>query len=498
MSAPRTTPIDRAIDPAPADCESGHPVNPANSDRSAAPPTNRATALGRRALVLGASMSGLIAARVLSERFDEVVLLERDALPAVAAPRKGTPQAIHPHGLLARGREVLEDHFPGFTAALQAQGALVGDLQASVPFVAGGRRFARGVSGHTGVAASRLAIEAEVRRRVLAMPGVRALTEVDVIAPELDAAAGRVTGVRLRHRDAAGADQTLAADLVVDCTGRGSRAPAWLTAWGYDAPAEERVTVGIAYTTAYFEREAEHAPGVAAIIASPTPELPHPGVLIAQEPAGDGVPRWVVGLGGYTGDHPQASLEGLRERARQMGCPELIRVTHEARPISEVTRFAFPHSQRRRYERLARFPARFLVMGDAIASFNPIYGQGMTVAACESLALRDALGRGLDGLSQRFFKAVAKVVDVPWELAVGADLALDCVPGRRPMPVRIVNAYVSRLYRAAEHDPAVALAFLKVVHLVAPPASLFLPGIVSRVLRGGRRSRARDVWPLPV
>lgn len=473
------------------------PLDAACADHQAGRAARRPPSLGHRALVLGASIAGLLAARVLAERFDEVMLLERDALPDGAAPRKGTPQAIHPHGLLARGREVLEAHFPGLTAALQAQGALVGDLQASTLFVAGGRRFAHGVSGHTGIAASRLAIEAEVRRRVLAMPNVRALTEVDVVAPEFDTSAGRVTGVRLRHRDAAGADETLAAELVVDCTGRGSRAPAWLAAWGYDAPAEERVTVGIAYATAYFRREPQQASDLAAIIASATPELPRPGVLIAQEPAGDGGPRWVVGLGGYAGDHTPATWQGLRERARQMGCPELIRITHEAEPIGEVSRYAFPHSQRRRYERLARFPDRFLVMGDAIASFNPIYGQGMTVAACESLALREALGGGLGALSRRFFRAAARVVDVPWQLAVGADLALDCVPGPRPAPVRFVNAYVARLYRAAENDPVVALAFLKVVHLVAPPASLFAPGVVLRVLRGGRPARATARRPVP-
>ncbi|HEY0856187.1 MAG TPA: FAD-dependent monooxygenase [Albitalea sp.] len=446
--------------------------------------------LGRRALVLGASMAGLLAARVLAERFDEVWLLERDTLPDGAAPRKGTPQAVHAHGLLARGREVLESLFPGFTAALEAQGALVGDLLANAPFVAGGQRFAHGTAcGRAGIACSRLAIEAEVRRRVLALANVRAQTDVDIVQPTLDEARARVTGVRIVHRSG-GAQETLAADLVVDCTGRGSRTPAWLRDWGFDVPQEERVTVGIGYATAYLKREPQHAPGIAALIFAATPELPLPGVLLAQEAAADGVPRWVVTLGGYAGDHPEPTLEGMRDRARRMGDPALLRILRDAEPLAPVTRYGFAHSQRRHFERLARFPQRLLVMGDAIASFNPVYGQGMSVAASEALALRDTLALGLDGVHRRFFAAASKVVDVPWQLAVGADLAIPSVPGERPAPVRWVNAYIARMFRAAEHDPAVALAFMKVAHLVAPPQSIFAPGIALRVWRGTRRAKA--------
>lgn len=450
-------------------------------------------ALGRRAIVLGASMAGLLAARVLAEHFDEVCLLERDALPGGPAARKGTPQALHAHGLLARGRLILESLFPGYTAALVAQGALAGDLLANAPFVAGGRRFACGPSSDSGLACSRLAIEAELRRRVLARPRVRALMEVDVLQPTFEEASGRVTGARLLHRNS-GAQETLAADLVVDCTGRGSRTPAWLREWGYEPPVEERVTVGIGYATAYLRREPHHAPGIAALIFTATPELPLPGVLLAQEPAEDGVPRWVVTLGGYAGDHPPATLEGMRERARRMGDPTLTKLLEEAQPLAPVTRYAFAHSQRRRYERLARFPEGYLVLGDGLASFNPVYGQGMTVAACEAMELGCALGAGLAGLRQRFFARASKVVDVPWQLAVGADLAMPQVPGDRPAPVRFVNAYLARLFRAAPHDAAVALAFVRVAHLLAPPPHIFSPSIVARVLWHSRR-RTGDGHP---
>jgi 2-polyprenyl-6-methoxyphenol hydroxylase-like FAD-dependent oxidoreductase len=456
----------------------------------------------RRAAVIGASMAGLLAARILAERFDEVVLLERDPLPTVATPRKGTPQAVQPHGLLARGREVLDELFPGFSDALVAQGALAGDAGAEVAVDANGRRLARAPLGVRGIAASRLAIEAELRRRVIALAGVRLLDGVDVLAPVHED--GRVVGVRWQRRDtgslADAQPQMLAAALVVDCSGRGSRSPAWLRDWGYEVPAEERVQIGLAYTSAYFRRP-QGQPPLACVIGAATAALPRPSILIAQEPlAGDpdSGPRWVAGVGGYAGDHVSTSREAMAERARQINCPEIAALAERGDMIGEPMRYSFPHSQRRHYERLARMPAGYLVMGDALASFNPIYGQGMTVAACQALALRDALARGDDALGRRFFKAAARVIDVPWQIAVGGDLALPMVQGARPLPVRIVNAYLARVHRVAVLDAEVAGAFVRVIHMLARPETLFAPRVLWRVWRGGNAARAAAGDPAAV
>jgi 2-polyprenyl-6-methoxyphenol hydroxylase-like FAD-dependent oxidoreductase len=468
----------------------------ANAPRDPARPATRDAA---RAVVIGASMAGLLAARILSERFAEVWLLERDELPDAAAARKGTPHAMQPHGLLARGRQIIEELFPGFTDALVAQGGLCGDVGLDVVFDADRSRMARQRIGCVGVLASRLAIEAELRRRVRRLPGVRLMTQVDVVEPAYDAASRRVTGVRLVHRDggAACADtgasqgsevETVAANLVVDCSGRGSRSLSWLDGWGFEPAFEERVRVDLSYTSAYFLRDEDDCGDVAGVISTATPGLPRPAVLLAQEPDPEGRQRWVAAVGGYGGDHPEVSLEGMRARARAIGGAELIAVTERGRLLGPVMRYRFPHSQRRHYERMARFPAGYLVMGDALASFNPIYGQGMTVAACEALELRAALRRGLDGLAPRFFRAAAKVIDVPWQTAVGSDLALPMVPGPRPLPVRLVNAYIAHVYRAAATDPVVATAFLKVMHMLSKPPSLMGPGVMWRVFRASGRA----------
>jgi 2-polyprenyl-6-methoxyphenol hydroxylase-like FAD-dependent oxidoreductase len=441
----------------------------------------------RRAVVLGASIAGLLTARVLCERFAEVVILERDALSEKPAPRKGTPHAVHPHGLLARGCQILERLFPGFSDALIAQGAVAADVAMDVAVAANGRRFARGTSGLMGLAVSRLAIEAELRRRVRMLPTIRMVTGVDVQPPFHDASAGRVTAAR--YRSTSSDDQTLAAALVVDCTGRSSRSPVWLREWGYEQVREERVEVGLCYTSAYFRRDADVRPPLAAIIGAATPELPRPYVLIAQEPDERGAARWVASVGGYAGDHVEPTLAAMQRRARAVGAEEIASLTELGEMLGSVIRYGFPHSQRRRYERMRRFPCGYLLLGDALASFNPVYGQGMTAAACQAIALDTALAAGDENLARRFFAAAAKVIDAPWQLAVGSDLALPHVPGPRPLRVRIVNAYIARLQRAATRDPKVSAAFIRVIHLVAAPASLFAPWILLRVIFGGRRLR---------
>ncbi len=378
-----------------------------------------------------------------------------------------------------------------------------GDIGLEVVFDADRRRFQRMRTGRTGLLASRLTIEAELRRRTRRLRGVTMLAGVDVIEPVFDPAAGRVSGVRMVRRGPgsnSGLDadaETAAADLVVDCTGRGSRSPTWLDIWGYERAREQRVRIDLAYTSAYFERDPQPPADVLGVISTATPGLPRPAVLLAQEPDAQGRRRWVLGFGGYGADQPDESLAGLRQRAQAMGTSDLVEVVERQQMLGQILRYRFPHSQRRHYERLSRFPAGYLVMGDALASFNPIYGQGMTVAACEALELRRALHRGLDGLARRFFKAAAKVIDIPWQTAVGGDLALPMVPGPRPLPVRLVNAYIGRVFEAAADDPQVAAAFLHVMHMLRKPSSLMTPRMMWRVLRTSRRRQAGQFTLVP-
>ncbi|MGY1704442.1 FAD-dependent oxidoreductase [Geodermatophilus sp. SYSU D00697] len=436
------------------------------------------------AVVIGASIAGLLAARVLAEHADRVVVLDRDALPDDAVPRGGAPQTAHPHGLLARGRRALEDLFPGLTEDLLARGAVSGDMQDDFRWVNQGVPMARGRSGLRGLMVSRPLLEREVRRRTLADPRITIRERVDVRSLLHDSS-GRVLGVAGLDRDVAGPGiRHWEATLVVDASGRQSCAPEWLAALGLEPPEEERVEVDVAYATRQYRREAAHLDGALGLAMPGTPDNPRGGVLLAQE--GD---RWICGLGGILGDRPPLDPQGFEDYAASLPSSLLHEVIRSAEPLDAPRRFRFPASVRRRYERLARSPQGLLVTGDAVCSFNPVYGQGMTVASLEALALRDVLRRGLDrpSLAQEFWRACAPIVDVPWQMAAGGDRRFPGVPGPVDRRTRLLNGYVARVQRAAAVDPAVGTAFLRVANLEASPPSLMSPSVLARVARASRR-----------
>ena len=437
--------------------------------------------IGERAVVLGASMAGLVSARVLAERFEQVVLVDRDRLPDGPEHRIGVPQAHHVHGLLCGGTRLLEGLMPGLTDDLVADGALTGDPGTFGRWFNGGAYARRTPSGLEGVAVTRPLLEAHVRRRVLSLPNVG--LRADRTARGLEAAGSRVSGVRLTPRGGGGPAEALGADLVVDATGRGSRAGVFLAALGYAPAPEELVRVDLGYATRLYAR----APGDMGedflVNVAAQPPNRRLGVALAVE--GE---RWMVTLAGMLGDHPPADPEGFLSFAQGLPAPDVAELVARCEPLGDAVLTRFPANRRRRYERLRRLPERFVVLGDALCSFNPVYGQGMSVAAREAAALGACLdARGLDdGLPRRFFRAVATVVDVPWAMATGNDLRFTDVEGRRGPRVRAVNRYLPRLHRAAARDPAVAVAFHRVANLVDPPSALLRPAVARRVLRPRR------------
>jgi 2-polyprenyl-6-methoxyphenol hydroxylase-like FAD-dependent oxidoreductase len=424
------------------------------------------------AVVLGASMAGLLAARVLSESFANVTIFDRDTLPAGAANRKGVPQGEHSHGLLARGRQVLEELFPGLVAELTAQGGIPVDIMRDCVWVQGDRPMPRVASGLAGLCVSRPAIEAGVRRRVLALPNVAVLDGHEATGLLFDGV--RVTGAQVLP--AGGAVHDVAADLVVDATGRGNRGTTWIAELGYAPPEQDSVMAGVVYATREYERT-PLASGMLGVLTGVTPKYPFGAALLPME--GD---RWILTLAGLGDDLPPTDEEGFAAYATRLPIADLAEVVHRSRPLTPPRAFRVPASVRRRYERLTRHPEGFLAFGDAICAFNPIYGQGMTVAALEALELRAALTGGLAGLPKRFYAKASTVIDTPWDMAVGGDLAFPSVPGERTAKVRFFNWYIAKLLHAAETSPEVAIAFHRTVNLTAPPQSLFAPAILRRVL----------------
>ncbi len=441
---------------------------------------------GQHAVVIGASMAGLLTARVLTEAYDRVTVVERDILPASAEHRRGIPQAHHLHVLLASGLTALETLFEGFADGMVMAGALLGDVQADVSLHLDGHHYRQVPSGLHGLTVSRPLLEGHVRQRVRALPTVQVLDGCDAAGLEVSADGRRVIGLRVLPRADGAAAQVLSADLVVDASGRGSRSPVWLEQLGYSRPARDEVRVGFCYTSRRYRLDPDVLGGEAGRISNGT--LPHRSVggLQLLEHG-----QMLVTLGGYEGNHPPVDPEGFSAFAAQLPA-DLHEVIKQGEPLSDPVRFTFPVSMRNRYERLRRFPDGLLVLGDAMCSFNPTYGQGMSVAALEALALRDCLRGGTRRLAARFFRAAARIVDFAWDISVISDLQLPEVVGRRTLKVRLVNAYLPHVHAAATVDGRVGAAFLRVFNLLDAPTRLLSPTMVVRVLRANLRRR-RDV-----
>jgi 2-polyprenyl-6-methoxyphenol hydroxylase-like FAD-dependent oxidoreductase len=462
---------------------------PASPDAVAAGPPPDA---GRgHAVVIGASMAGLLAARVLGDHFPRITVVERDRLPPGPAFRPGVPQSRHLHVLLARGRLVLEELFPGLIAELRAAGAQDLDWPGDFLWLSPGGWGQRFRPGLQMLSLSRELLEWGVRRRLEAAGRVQFLQQCEVVALLADHGGSSVTGVRLRHRQAeeaaGGAGGVLPADLVVDASGRNSRAPRWLEELGYAPPPEVVVNSFLGYASRTYARPRDlPLDWKALFFQARPPQIARAGAIFPIE--GD---RWIVTLAGAGRDYPPTDDDGFLAFARSLRSPILASALEHAEPLSSIAGYQRTENQRRRYERMARRPERFLVLGDAVCAFNPIYGQGITVAALDALLLADCLrrqrrrpGGEWTGLAEQFQRRLARSNATPWLMATGEDLRYPTTEGARPgPPTRLFHRYLDRLVAASTDNRWVSRVFLRVLHLLAPPTALFRPSVLIPSLR---------------
>ncbi|WP_298330947.1 hypothetical protein [Haloactinopolyspora sp.] len=443
------------------------------------------------AVVLGASMAGLVHAAALAERFDRVTLVDRDVLPDQPDRRRGVPQDRHIHLLVPGGVVRLEQLLPGVTEDFAARGAHI----IAAPewrFYMGGDRLNL-TDALRVVGATRPLIESVVRDRVRALSGVefvdgwsaRNLTTTDDRT--------RVTGVRLRSEAVTDETRTLSADLVVDTTGRGSPSPRWLADLGYRPPNEDRLMVGVHYTTRLFRRTDGDLGGCRNVVVDIPPGSRRGGVALAIE---DG--RWLVTLMGMLGERPPTDITGFTDYAGSLWVNDLHEIVRDAEPVSDAFTMAFPAFSWHRYDRLRRLPEGYAVSGDAVCSFDPRFGQGMTVAITEAIELGRVVDRhGNQQVGKRLLAAARPVVRDAWDLATGSDLANPDVDGPRPLPWRLTQTYLQRLLPVAHHDPEVAAAVIRTIGMLDRPQRLMHPRTLRRVLAGGRVRRERDEVPTP-
>jgi 2-polyprenyl-6-methoxyphenol hydroxylase-like FAD-dependent oxidoreductase len=440
-----------------------------------------ANRIGKQGVVIGAGMAGLTAARALADSFDRVLVLERDTLPADPVNRAGVPQARHVHALLTGGQRALGELFAGFDDDLAAMGAV--PLQAGLDVRVerpGYDPFPQRDLGFRAYAMSRAAVEFAVRRRVAACAIIvvedRCRVEELVAQPDEP----RVVGVR--RVTSSGQREVVAADLVVDASGRGDLTLELLKSLGWPLPEAETIGVDLAYATAIFKIPDDAPADWKGVFTFANPAVSSRGSLLL--PLEDG--RWIVTVAGRHGDDPPGDPEGFMEYARSLRTQTIHDAIVRAERIGDVARFRFPESVYRHYERLERFPQGLLPIGDAVCRFNPVYGQGMTVAALEAVALRrllgDASNDSLDKLASNFFAEAAAVIETPWAGAAVPDFIHPATRGKRPENFETSIKFGLALSKLAARDPAVHRLTAEVQNLLRPRSAYRDPELVQRVL----------------
>jgi 2-polyprenyl-6-methoxyphenol hydroxylase-like FAD-dependent oxidoreductase len=434
------------------------------------------------AVVIGASIAGLCAARVLSDFYDRVTLFERDELPSTPVNRTAVPQGRHVHLLMARGAVEFDALFPGLLDDMVAAGVpKLENRPECIYFGAAGHLLGTGQTlrdEFTAYVPSRPHLEWQIRRRTVDIANLE-IAQRSVREPRFDAGAQRVTGVLLDSSDNANAE-FVPADLVVDAAGRGTRLPVWLEQWGYQRPREDVVDVGIGYASHQF-RLPEGLIRERVIVAGASREQPLGLGMLGYE---DGL--WVITTFGVAKVEPPQSFSEMLRLAEKLLPEGLSAALERAEPVGEVAFHRFPTSRWRRYDKLDQFPAGIVPFGDAVASFDPTFGQGMTMTSLQAGHLRRALANRSttkQDLARKVNRATAKTTYPVWVMNAIGDLNFHHATGQRSWWYRPVGNLFDQFLGAAETDPVLAEWFLRRFSLLDSLYMVPTPPLIARAIR---------------
>jgi 2-polyprenyl-6-methoxyphenol hydroxylase-like FAD-dependent oxidoreductase len=438
--------------------------------------------IGNRAVLLGGSIAALFAARALAEGYQEVVIVDRDELIGVKEARRGAPQGRHINGLLARGSRAMEELFPEITAEMVRDGCPLTDLAGTVRWYFNGVRLQQTRAGLTNVAARRPLMEWHVRERIQAYDNVTFMEKHDIVGLVTNDDNSRVVGVRVQPHGQEGEEVILDADLIVDATGRGSRASVWLTELGYGRVEEDGAKIGLGYASRHYILKSDPFGKDHSIVVVASPDRPR-GAIFTKTDHGT-VELTTYGI---LGDHPPTDPEGFTAFVKTLAAPEVYESIVDAKPIDDPVLYRFPTTLRRRYEKLNRFPEGFLIIGDAVCTPNPVFAQAQTLAALEALALLAHMRSGKAPSSLDFMREVGRIIDPAWEMTRGIDLSFPGVEGHRGTKLKMMQAYMQRVIIAATQDAGITEAFMRAAGLVDQPQALMKPALMMRVLRTSSR-----------
>ncbi|BDA69088.1 hypothetical protein MicvaDRAFT_0831 [Rivularia sp. IAM M-261] len=440
------------------------------------------------AVVIGGSIAGLLAGRVLINHFDKVSIIERDYFPETPAERKGIPQSTQLHILLTRGQQILEDLFPGLRDEIIAQGAVVLDMGRDVEWLSPFGWAKRFDSGFEALSFTRPILDWLIHHRLQAFANLHFI-EGGYVTGLINSADGtRVKGVKIKTNNQVGKQEVdLDADLVVDASGYGSYAGKWLNAIGYMAPEETFITAQIGYASRLYEIPSDFdADWKGVYMQAAPPERTSMGVLYPVEKN-----RWVVGVCDTTPGNRLIDESEFLENLRTLPSPIIYEAVKTAKPLTPIRRFQPPGNTLRHYEALKQLPECFVALGDSVCSFTPIYGQGMTVAALGVLQLEECLieikaSGTLNGLTAKFQKRLAKINASPWIAATSQDAKYPSVKGITKQPTgaeKFIGWYMNQVMKLTTKNTQTTLTLFEVFHMLKSAGALFRPQIILQVLK---------------
>ncbi len=433
---------------------------------------------GNHAVVIGGSMAGLLTARVLTNHFERVTVVERDRFPEHPQFRPGVPQSRHVHVLLSKGKQILEQLFPGIMIDLETAGALKIDWTAEFPCYSLFGWEPRFRSQLKSCLCSRYLLEAMVRQKLATYDNLQFLEGTQVTDLLSNVSNSRIRGVKVKSNSQ---EQDLTADLVVDASGRNSSLPKWLSALGYQAPEETVINSFLGYSSQWYEfPEGFQADWKVLATATKPPNDRRAGIIYSVENN-----CWVVTLYGINKDYPPTDETGFLEFARSLRTPIIYELIKEAQPISPVYSYRRTENCLRHYDKLSRLPDGIVAIGDAVCCFNPVYGQGMTVGALGAIALNECLQNhpSLNGFTKGYQKQLAAVNSTPWLMATGEDLRWEGTEGAKPDWItRLMQQYLDRVVLLSVERPEVYQKYLEVMQLTQPPTILFQPDVMAKIL----------------
>ena len=443
----------------------------------------------KQAIVIGASIAGLCAAAVLSEHFDRVTIIERDAYPEGASDhRKGVPQGRHTHILLRAGETILENIFPNIMDELRQKGARHFDATEGLLWFHYGKWKKKHCSGFMVHQQSRPLLENQILKRLVNNPRITFLRGYAAKQLLWSQNKKTVTGLMVEPTRATAQmgkqAKTLKSELIIDASGRASILTKWLQKAAYETPKETRVGMDLQYSSRVFQAPITQIPTTQvnqtdwqafAVYPAP-PQETRGGVLFKVEEN-----KYILTLVGYIGDHPPKQNEGFLDFAKTLPVPDLYQQVKNLTPLSDVVIYRYPYARRLHFENIKQHPQGIVALGDAVCSFDPVFGQGMSVALQEVELLQQQLQSG-KWQEKRFYQQVSKKLFLPWMLASMEDFRYPSVTGKRPVGLTMMQNYFKKIFLLSAKSEFVYAQLMRVFHMDVSPFILFSPTILWRML----------------